>query len=429
MDEVQARAGILDSPGAPLLAAARPRAGRVVMFTADRQIDRRTLLEADSLEAAGWQVTIIALPHDDPAAADDRRVVRLGGALPVARREGGVLRLYRLVRRLLPMGSRPMRALKAFAWRYLISQEEFYEHLYAPAIAAYPAEVFVAQDLPMLPVALRAARVHGGKVVYDSHELFAEQEFSAREKKVWRAIEGRLVGQCDAVVTVNPSIARELEQRYALPRVHVIHNAERARPDAPRTRRFHEALGLSDQALVLLMQGGLSAGRHLEELVAAMAQVRHPRVHLVLLGDGTLGERLRQQVVARGLSARVHLMPAVPQRELLVWTEAADAGVIPYQATCLNNYYCTPNKLFEFIAAGIPVLASDLPEIRRFVAGHGIGQVSDLGDVGAIARAIDRFFADAARLDGWRESAARARTEVNWDVEGRKVVELFEVLR
>jgi glycosyltransferase involved in cell wall biosynthesis len=428
MDQA-ARAGAASRQAPQLAARAAEGRGRVVMFTADRQLDRRTLLEADSLGAAGWQVTILAVPASD-RVTDDPRVVRLGAAgAAAAAREQRVLGWYRHLRRHLPMGGTAMRAVKAFAWRYVLSQEDFHRRLFAPALAAYPAQVFVAQDLPMLPVACEAARLHGGKVVYDSHELYAEQEFSAHEKKTWRALEERLIRRCDAVVTINEGIAQELERRYGVGPVHVVRNAAHPRTGAASPRRFHERLGLPASAQVLLMQGGLSAGRHLEVLVAAMARVRHADVHLVLLGDGVLGEALRRQVARSGLAARVHLLPAVAQRELLDWTAAADAGVIPYQPHCLNNYYCTPNKLFEFIAAGVPVLASDLPEIRRIVAGHGIGQLAGLGDAQQMAQAIDAFFADAQRLQGWRDAARRARETVNWDAEGARFAAVVEGLR
>lgn len=409
---------------------ASPARASVVMVTKDRQIDRRILLEADSLEGAGWQVTIVAMPADGEAAADDPRVVRIRpDAQPSARRENLLLGAYRTVRRHLPMGSPLMRTLKGIAWRHLVDPEAFYHRLFDAALAQRPAAVYMAHDLPLLPVAARAARLHGARLVYDSHELYAEQDFSEREKAGWRAMEAREIGACDAVITVNASIARELQERHGLAQVHVVHNAERARPAAARSRRFHEQLRLPPDDLVLLMQGGLSAGRHLDVLVAAFAQVRNPRVHLVVMGEGVLADSLLAQVRRSGLQARVHVLPAVPQADLLAWTEAADAGVIPYQATCLNNYYCTPNKLFEFIAAGLPVLASDLPELRRFVAGHGIGEVADLGDAGRIARAVDGFFAEPERLRGWREAAQRARMTVNWGVEGQKLVQVFEGLR
>ncbi|MBA3771249.1 MAG: glycosyltransferase [Ramlibacter sp.] len=401
-----------------------------VMLTKDRQVDRRILLQADSLQAAGWQVTIIAMPQDAGAREHDPRVVRLHPQqAPSAQRERLVLNLYRAVGRHVVADGPVMRALRAFAWRYVVNQETLFLKLFEPAIAQHPADVYVAHDLPLLPVALHGRRLHGAKVVYDSHELFTEQEFSASEKRMWRAIEERAIRQCDAVMTVNASVAHELTTRYGLAHVHVVYNAERPRPSGLRTRRFHERLGLEADDLVLLMQGGLTVGRNLEQLVAAFTQVRNPQVHLVVLGDGMLTGVLQQRVRADGTGARVHLLPAVPQDELLAWTEAADAGVIPYLATCLNNYYSTPNKLFEFIAAGVPILGSDLPEIRRIIEGNGIGRVADLGDEARIAAAIDAFFADFQALASWKSAVLATRETVNWQTEGRKVVKVFEGLR
>jgi glycosyltransferase involved in cell wall biosynthesis len=396
---------------------------RVLMLTKDAQIDRRILLEADSLEAAGWQVTILAMPHTAPDT--DPRVVRLQ---PAAQREGLVLKLYRTARRVLDDGP-VMRSLRAFAWRHLVDQEQLFIKLFAPVLPNHPAEVVVAHDLPMLPVALYAASLHGAKVAYDSHELFAEQEFSTSEKRMWRALEARTIGSCDAVMAVNASVARELTQRYGVAHVEVVYNAERCRDLAECSHRLHDVFNLPPSAHVLLYQGGLSRGRQLEAMVSAMALIQITDVHLVILGDGPLQPALQKLAATAGVQGRVHLHPAVPQSELLAWTAAADAGVIPYQPTCLNNLYSTPNKLFEFIAAGLPILASDLPEIRAIVAGHGIGQLADLSSPRAIAAAIDRFFSDTRQLAAWRDASRKARCVVNWDEEGRKVVRVFESLR
>jgi glycosyltransferase involved in cell wall biosynthesis len=352
-------------------------------------------------------------------------VVRLQ---PAAQREGLVLKLYRTARRVLDDGP-VMRSLRAFAWRHLVDQEQLFIKLFAPVLPNHPAEVVVAHDLPMLPVALYAASLHGAKVAYDSHELFAEQEFSATEKRMWRALEARTIGRCDAVMAVNASVARELTQRYGVTHVEVVYNAERCRDLAECSHRLHDVFDLPPSARVLLYQGGLSTGRQLEALVSAMALVQVTGVHLVILGDGPLQPALQKLAATAGVKGRVHLHPAVPQSELLAWTAAADAGVIPYQPTCLNNLYCTPNKLFEFIAAGLPILASDLPEIRAIVTGHGIGQLADLSSPRAIAAAIDRFFSDRRQLAAWRDASRKARSVVNWDEEGRKVVRVFESLR
>lgn len=403
------------------------RANLVLMLTPDRQIDRRILLEADSLEAAGWTVTIVAMPLDQPLA-DDPRVVRIGSGAAQAKRESLVLDAYRWIRRHLPMNGTLMRLLKRLAWRYLVDQESFYSHLFAGTVRRYSPAIVVAHDLPVLPTAQQLASERGAKLVYDSHELYSEQEFPSREKRHWADIEARHVGACDLVITVNQSIASELERRYGIHGVRVILNAERSENPPVPTLRFHEVLHLDASRKVLLLQGGLSAGRNLEVLVDAMAQVRDPTVVLVFLGDGLFLKHLKQRAMAQA-DHRVHFLPAVPQHELLAWTVAADAGVIPYQATCLNNYFCTPNKLFEFIAAGIPILASDLPEVRKLVVGENIGHVGDMETAGKVAALIDSFFADPQRLEGWRRNLSAVRQRVCWEKETLKLVQMYETLK
>ncbi|MCV2218231.1 glycosyltransferase [Thauera sp. Sel9] len=400
----------------------------VVMLTADRQIDRRILLEADSLETAGWAVTIVAMPLDTEDDTEDVRIVRLSTSGSPVARENLILRSYRWVRRVIPMNGAAMRALKTWAWRYLVDQEAFFTRLFADTAARFSPDVFVAHDLPMLAVARQHAARCGAKLVYDSHELYCEQEFSEREKLRWAAIEARHIGACDAVITVNASISAELEKRYGIRNVGVIHNADRTSTPPKRARLFHSLFSLPDSSRILLLQGGLSAGRNLESLVEAMVHVRDESIVLVILGDGALSKILATIVRNLGLGNRVFLHPAVPQADLPRYTVAADAGVIPYQATCLNNHYCTPNKLFEFIAAGLPILASDLPEIRRMVEGRDIGLVGDMSKPQSIARLIEALFQDKARFSKWMRNASSARQEVCWEIEGSKLVAIYEAL-
>ncbi|BAP43578.1 glycosyltransferase [Pseudomonas sp. 21LCFQ010] len=403
---------------------------RVLMLCNDRQIDRRIILQADSLQEAGWQVTILAMPLDEAGAPDDSRVLRIGSASEAAaRRENRVLEFYRLVRRYLPMNGWFMRLLKSAAWRFVVDQERFYLNLFLATGRRHLAEVVVAHDLPMLAVGRALAAEFGARLVYDSHELYCEQEFARWQRATWAQIEQRHISACDRVITVNPSIAGELQRRYGLARVSVIHNAERIGPLPPRSNYLHEHFGIAAGQRILLFQGGLSAGRHLGQLVQAMALLKSSDVHLVLLGDGQLAEALQRTVVRLRLQDRVHLHRAVPQARLLSISSAADAGIIPYQPICLNNYYCTPNKLFEFIAAGLPILASDLPELRRLVHDQQIGKVEDLSSVARLAAAIDDLFADRPRLQAWRNTVEQVRQTQSWQCEGEKLKQIYEELR
>ena len=398
------------------------------MLTADRQIDRRILLGANSLEAAGWVVTIIAMPIDT-VADDDSRVVRIGSDTSHLKRENRVLSTYRWVRKHLPMNGKMMRLMKRLAWRYLVDQESFYTKLFFSTASRYSPKVFVANDLPMLPIAKQLATACGARLVYDSHELYSEQEFSIREKRRWTEIETKYIEACDVVITVNQSIATELERRYGIDGVKVIYNAERSTDAPSRTRLLHDVLGIALDKKILLLQGGLSAGRNLEVLVDAMKYVENTSVVLVILGDGLLLNRLQAKVKSNELSERVYFHPAVPQKNLLAFTAAADAGIIPYQATCLNNYFCTPNKLFEFISAGIPILASDLPEIQKLVEAHQIGLVGDMSTAVSMAKLIDAFFGNEQCLAKWQNNLSITRNWVCWEEEEKKLVKIYEALR
>jgi len=281
----------------------------------------------------------------------------------------------------------------------------------------------------MLPVAVRLKAQTGARLVYDSHELYCEQAFSSREKRRWQRVERDHIGACDLVITVNDTIARELRARYTIPSVEVILNAVPLAATTKPARYFHDHYGLAPHIRVALFQGGLTEGRNLHTLVDAAGHLKSGNVVLVLMGDGELVAPLRRQIARRGLADSVFLHPAVAQSALPAITRSADAGLIPYQADCLNNTYCTPNKLFEFIEAGVPILASDLPELRKFVHNLHIGLVGDLSTPEHTARLIDLLFEDSSRLATWRTNLASVRQQLCWETEEKKLIRMFATLR
>src|SRR5262249_9575725 len=151
-------------------------------------------------------------------------------------------------------------------------------------------------------------------------------------------------------------------------------------------------------ARIALYQGGVLAERNLETLVKAARFLRDPRARIVFMGAGDHLPPLKALAARLGVADRVLFHPEVAQDDLLRHTRAAHVGVIPSQATCLNNYYCTPNKLFEFIAVGLPIVATDLPELRRFVAGYRIGSVGDTSSPEKLAALIEALMSSDEAL-------------------------------
>lgn len=259
----------------------------------------------------------------------------------------------------------------------------------AERAAYYRPDVIHAHDLPQLRPALAAAKKVGVPCVYDMHELYPEiGTLTKQQQRSLGEIERDLIGDCDATITVNPYIAREIAKRYTVEEPRVILNAIDPHADNGTDRRFHRKLGLAESDRVLLFQGWMSDTRGLDLLVEAVA-LTDSSVHLVLMGYGDIASDLVELANARSIGDRVHVIDAVPQAELLGWTRAADAGVIPYPAVDLNHFWCSPNKLFEFIQAGLPIMANDLPYLRDVVDGEAIGIVAPIEDERAFAAAIE----------------------------------------
>lgn len=409
---------------------------RICAFTYDTRLDRRVVLQCDGLIARGHQVTLYAVPSPD-AANDPAYVRRLdqltNGATASPSTYSRVVAIKRWLEAKLPG---PARGLVPLARRLFWSGYQWFVGKQAVLVFAEPfeailteaiaADLYIAYDLPMLPVAVRAKQRFGGKLLYDSHELFPDQGFSGREERQWRALESALIGQADCVVTINPSVAGILQQRYGLSQVHSIYNADLLpSPPPARGRRFHQRLALPQEARILLYQGRFSLDRNLDVLVRMMPHLNDTSLHLVFLGNGPAGDRLARLVQQLGLSRQVHFIDTVPQAELIAYTASADLGLIPYQDTCLNNRYCTPNKLFEFVIAALPAVASDLPELRRLYAEYGIGLSGNTADPERLAALVQTAL-EPARWQALHAATLRARDVLNWQQEGAKFVQILE---
>jgi glycosyltransferase involved in cell wall biosynthesis len=401
----------------------------VVMLTPDReQIDRRILLQAHSLSHAGYRVTLVGLPslrggQAIPAGVD--LVTATPGRSASVALGLGIWRSYRrLVASPMPArGARWLRWILESLW--VNPAGSFAASLREPALALR-GHIYVAHDLPVLPVAIEAGARIGARIVYDAHELYPEQEFSPLLRRRWRRIERESIARVDAVTTVNPAIAVALERRYGIPRPIVLYSCPPWQaPAEPAPRRFHERWLLDRSTRIVLYQGGLTPHRNLEGLLRAMRHVRRRDVIIVLMGDGSERRRLSALAGRLGLEGRVRFHPAVAPEALLDYTASADLGIIPYLASSENTRLCTPNKLFELIQAEVPILAHELPELRRIVAGEGLGLVRDLATPEGIALAIDEYFEAAGDGEAYRDALRRAKKRYSWERQERELLDVY----
>ncbi len=256
---------------------------------------------------------------------------------------------------------------------------------------AEPADIWHGMWAGSLPALTRMRRQHGGRTIYDSRDVYMASRDFARlgwpAKSILAGLERRWAREADRVLTVNASYADLLVEQLGVPRPPVVMNCPEAwDPPVPEPDLIREALGLASGTPVAIYQGHLMGERGIEQTMAAILDV--PGAVLALLGFGTWLERLTAETAAPPYRGRVYLLPAVPPDDLLRWTASADVAVMAIQPTTVNHRFTTPQKLFESMAAGVPVVASDLPGMAEIVGPEAVGVLCDPTSPRAIAAAI-----------------------------------------
>jgi glycosyltransferase involved in cell wall biosynthesis len=300
------------------------------------------------------------------------------------------------------------------------------------AIRAQRPDVVHAHDAAMLLPGLVGARVVGARLVYDSHELATSVPYRDRAWAWFVAsIERVGIRRAAFVITVSDGIADELVARYRLRRRPTVLRNVSALDDLPEGLGgggLRDHLDDGATASIVLHQGAPAIDRGCEALISALCHLPAD-VHVVFLGSGepAFSAHLRDLARRLGVEGRMRLVDSVRLDQLLAWTREADVGVALLEDTCLNHRLALPNKLFEYIAAGIPVVVSDLPDLRRIVNHYNIGWTATPGDARAIAQAISLALEEPRdpRLD---ENLARAAAELRWSQESRRLTAVYELL-
>ncbi len=389
----------------------------------DVRRDSRVLREARSLASRGYRVRVIGRGSADLPAEEELdgfTVVRT----PVPAREGG------------PGTDSPWRPHRrggtAARARWLIEygRDFIAWRRDAIALAARGAahserqRVWHGHDLTGLLPAAAARDRWGGSLVYDSHELYVEAGSAAKLPPLLRRVLARLEGSrarsADAVITVNETIADELASRYRLSVPAVVMNCPSATDAFPPERSpLRGATGVGSRPVVI-HHGGIAEGRGIRQAVQALAWLP-PEVALVILGNGELVPDLQTLAQQPALRDRLFLLPAVPVDELPAWIAGADVGLVTFEAVDLNNYYASPNKLFEYLVQGIPSVVSDFPELRKIVTGNDLGRTCDPEDPQAVAAAVGYLLDEdpEARTRRRERCRAAAVSTYSWERQER----------
>ena len=271
------------------------------------------------------------------------------------------------------------------------------------------SRVCYCNDLDTLDVGV-IMKLTGMRLVYDSHELYCDMIPAGLRRSFFAIFEKMLINFTDALITVNPFIASELRRRYKISKqIHVVLNCPNSQIPPSSSQTEHKSV-------IVLYHGGLDIDRGLENLVKA-SRYFNANIRLVIRGEGRLEGQLKE--LASGAS-NVRFEKSVPVNEVVQIARSADIGIIPYIATNLNQYYCSPNKLFEYIQAGLAVITSDLPYLKQVVTDNKIGEVCDPQDPIDIAKKIN-FVSEKVNLDKYKRNVLLARERYTWNEEKNKL--------
>ncbi len=281
-------------------------------------------------------------------------------------------------------------------------------------------DYIVANDLDTLLGSFYASRLRLKTLIYDSHEYFTElPELVNREfpKKVWKLLESRILPRLKYAYTVSESIAKTYKKLYGI-EMKVVRNVP-----------FKVSTGLKDEFIKngtkqILYQGSLNIGRGLEHMIDAMEFLDNAKLHIV--GDGDITEKLKERIIKKGVADKVELMGRIPFDELPSITNKADLGIALEENIGLNYYYALPNKLFDYIQAGIPVLVSPFPEMQKIVNKYEIGTVYDHKTPEALAEKIKEVFKLKNRYNKWKENTFKAAEELCWENEKVILKEIYK---
>lgn len=301
---------------------------------------------------------------------------------------------------------------------------------YAKPGAEWQPDIVHANDLCTLLAGYRIAKRTGAKLVYDSHELEIGRNgnFSKWERWIQARAEASLIHRADAVITVCDSIADFLKDRYAITRPTVIHNSPSISAHQCGDSDVRNHLELSADTPLAISVGKLTINRGIENCMRAL--VHAPDVHLVCIGPRvqTLADEIMAEAKELGVASRFHLVDPVPHDEVASFIRSADLSLITIQDVCLSYHFCFPNKLLESLLAGLPIVASKLPELEAMVARTGAGVTTDETDPEAIAKSMQEILADRQAFVPSSEQIETMRTQFGWGAQSERLLALYAQL-
>ena len=370
------------------------------------------------------KIVVISVTND---LATDQRVQKVAQTLLNMGFE--VLLVGRLLKGSLPVPHYKHHRMKLFFTKGVAFYAAYHFRLFL-FLLFKKADILVANDLDTLLPNYLISKIKGLPLVYDSHEYYTEVpelQGNPTKKKIWLGVEQFIFPKLKKVFTVNASIAQIYEEKYKV-KLNVLRNVPRKshlQLDSKATLR--KQLNLPPDKKIIIMQGsGINVSRGGEEAVEAMQFVENTLLYIIGAGDAI--SLLKQMVIDLKLQDTVIFIAKLPYRELLNYTACADAGLTLDKDNNLNYRYSLPNKLFDYFACGLPVIASKLVEIEKIHHQFPFGILLTEVTAQSVAAAIRSVDVNAPVYQDWLVNIKKASELLCWENEEKIIEEVYRDL-
>jgi glycosyltransferase involved in cell wall biosynthesis len=292
-------------------------------------------------------------------------------------------------------------------------------------LLSHRADLLVANDLDTLLPNYIVSVIKKVPLVYDAHEYFTGTpglESRPFVRRVWKFIERKTIPGLKHMITVNDSIASLYSKEYGIEPI-VMHNYSRRFTGVAASR---EELGIPGEDLLCVLQGtGINRGRGGKEAIEALLLAEG--VHLLVIGRGDTLKEMRDLVLELNLADRVTFLPVMMWEDMMSYTAMCDAGLSLDDSSSTNSRFSLPNKIFDYMEAGLAIIATDLPEVSAVIKTAGCGIVIAGNSAVEIAYAMGQLRDNKSLLMELRDKSVAGRSRWSRESEEEKVKELYRL--
>ena len=359
------------------------------------KVDSRVKNETQSLNDKGYRIDIFCLKSDDTYKVEHRK-----GA--------------KIIRYGLSKG-RVIKILTAYI-----------QFIFASARVKY--RLVHVHDFTALPVGFIISRLKGIALIYDSHELWSESEHENYPKYVMKiayVIEKYCAKKSDYIITVSDSIKYFLKKYFGNQNIATVRNIPSYTYPKP-SNILREKYSIPKEVPIFIYQGSISKNRGIDIILDSVERIQNLGFKFIFLGSGPYFKDVQAYMRKYRLESKIIILESVPQDELLKYIKSADIGVHAISNTCLNHEYCLPNKLFEYIHAGIGVLCTNLKEMSKLILSHNIGLTFNDNSAEDLSKKMQYLINNINLINQYKTNSKALSMTLTWDKEFLTLERVYE---